>query len=153
LEPRHRDDQSIREDSGDEFHDLILVEQTPSAIRILLYNSAAVRFGNLISRVRYRTLLRSTVFAFHRAVWQVDSAGKNGGGRGQMDGIYAWQQAYLAAVCETDDAKMMGRILEARAAIEQRLLVPIEEDSVEHRDLLAAQKALEVLKSERVQRV
>lgn len=45
---------------------------------------------------------------------------------------------------------MMVRIFEARAAIEQRLLCPIEEDSVEHGELLAAQKALEILKSERV---
>jgi hypothetical protein len=59
--------------------------------------------------------------------------------------VFTLGKAYLAAVCETDDAKMMGRILEARAAIEQRLLAPIEEDSLEHRELLAAQKALEVL--------
>jgi hypothetical protein len=70
-----------------------------------------------------------------------------------MDGTYAWQPAYLAAVCETDDAMMMRRIFETRAAIEQRPLIPIEEDGPEHREPLAAQRALEVLKSERVQRV
>jgi formiminotetrahydrofolate cyclodeaminase len=67
-----------------------------------------------------------------------------------MDGTYIWQTAYLAAVCETNDEMMMGRILEARAAIEQRLLVPIEQDSAEYREIVAAEKALEGLKSERV---
>jgi hypothetical protein len=76
-----------------------------------------------------------------------------GGGEGDMDGIYIWQPAYLAAVYETDDAKMMSRILEARAEMEQRLLVPMEQDSAEHREPLAAQKAVELLKSERVDKV
>ena len=67
-----------------------------------------------------------------------------------MNGTYIWQPAYLAAVYETNDEVMMGRILEARAAIEQRLLVPVEQDSAEHRELLAAQKAVELLKVERV---
>jgi hypothetical protein len=67
-----------------------------------------------------------------------------------MDSTYVWQPAYLAAVGETDDERMMGRILEARAAIEQRLLVPVEKDSAEYRELTAAQRALELLKFERV---
>jgi hypothetical protein len=70
-----------------------------------------------------------------------------------MNGNYIWQTAYLAAVCETNDEMMMSRILEARAAIEQRLLVPIEQDSAEHREIRAAKKALEVLKSERVDKI
>ena len=45
---------------------------------------------------------------------------------------------------------MMVRIMEARAAIEQRLLLPIKEDSEEYLELRAAQNALDVLKSERV---
>jgi hypothetical protein len=65
-----------------------------------------------------------------------------------MDCTYIWQTAYMAAVYETNGELMMGRILEARAAIEQRLLVPIEEDSQEYRELTAAQRALEVLKSD-----
>jgi formiminotetrahydrofolate cyclodeaminase len=44
----------------------------------------------------------------------------------------------------------MTRIMEARAAIEQRLLLPIDEDSEEYRAIRAAQNALDVLKSERV---
>ncbi len=70
-----------------------------------------------------------------------------------MNGNYIWQTSYLAAVCETNDELMMGRILEARAAIEQRLLVPIEQDGAEYREIVAAGKALEVLKSERVDKI
>jgi formiminotetrahydrofolate cyclodeaminase len=70
-----------------------------------------------------------------------------------MNRNYIWQTAYLAAVYETDDEMMKGRILEARAAIEQRLLVPVEQDSPEYREIVAARKALEVLKSERVDKI
>jgi formiminotetrahydrofolate cyclodeaminase len=70
-----------------------------------------------------------------------------------VNGHYIWQTAYLAAVYETNDEMMMGRILEARSAIEQRLLVPIEQDSMEHQEIVAARKALDVLKSERVDKV
>jgi hypothetical protein len=61
-----------------------------------------------------------------------------------MDGIYSWQAAYLAAVCETDDSLMDGSILEARSALEQRLLSPIAVKN--------AKKALEVLRTERIRR-
>jgi hypothetical protein len=64
-----------------------------------------------------------------------------------MDGIYPWQAAYLAAVCETDDSLMDGRILEARAALERQLLSPIEGE--EYRAIENAEKALEVLRTER----
>ena len=67
-----------------------------------------------------------------------------------MNGTYIWQPAYLAAAYETNDEVMMGRILEARAAIEQRLLVHIDQDSAEYRELRAAQKALGLLKVQRV---
>jgi hypothetical protein len=69
---------------------------------------------------------------------------------GGMKCTHAWEAAYLAAVCETNDSMMMGRILEARAAIEQRLLAPIEKDSLEYGELTSAQKALELLKAEGV---
>ena len=67
-----------------------------------------------------------------------------------MDGIYSWQAAYLAAVCETDDSLMDGSILEARSALEQRLLSPIEGE--EYRAVRNAEKALEVLRSERIRK-
>ena len=61
---------------------------------------------------------------------------------------YLWQAAYMAAVYETDDSLMDGRILEARAALEQRLLSPIEGE--EYRAIENAEKALEVLRDERM---
>jgi hypothetical protein len=64
--------------------------------------------------------------------------------------VYLWRDAYQAAVCETDDSLIPGRILEARSAIEQRLLSPIETDSEEYRAIKNAEKALEILKAERV---
>ena len=63
---------------------------------------------------------------------------------------YLWQAAYMAAVYETDDSLMDGRILEARAALEQRLLSPIEGE--EYRALENAEKAPEVLRAERIQK-
>jgi hypothetical protein len=61
---------------------------------------------------------------------------------------YRWHPAYHAAVFETDAAQIMGRILEARAAMEQRLLSAIKQDGPEYRELADAQNALEVLKHE-----
>ncbi len=63
---------------------------------------------------------------------------------------YLWHAAYMAAVCETDDSLMDGRILEARAALEQRLLSPIEGE--EYRAIENAEKALEVLRAERIRK-
>ena len=62
---------------------------------------------------------------------------------------YSWQEPYMAAILETDDAKMPGHILEATAAIEQRLLSPIESGSHEDRQIQNAQEGLEILKAER----
>jgi hypothetical protein len=59
-----------------------------------------------------------------------------------MSDLYRWQQTYLAAICETDNAQLPGRILEARSAIEERLLSPIEAD--ERGAIETAQKALEM---------
>jgi hypothetical protein len=39
--------------------------------------------------------------------------------------VYLWHRAYWAAICETNDELMPGRILQARSALEQRLLVSI----------------------------
>jgi hypothetical protein len=63
---------------------------------------------------------------------------------------YLWHAAYWAAVCETDDEQMPGRIFEALAAIEQRLLSPIEPDGEEIRAIKNAQDGLQGLKAERV---
>jgi hypothetical protein len=63
---------------------------------------------------------------------------------------HLWFPAYWAAVCETDDSLMHGRILEALAALEQRLLSPIAADSEEYGAIRNAGKALETLRAERV---
>jgi hypothetical protein len=63
---------------------------------------------------------------------------------------YLWHATYRAAVCETDDEQMPGRILEALAAIEQRLLTPSEIDAEELKAINYAQDGLEGLKAERV---
>jgi hypothetical protein len=63
---------------------------------------------------------------------------------------YLWQAAYMAVVYETDDSLMDGRILEARSALEERLLSPIEGE--EYRAVKNAKKALELLRTERIRR-
>jgi hypothetical protein len=61
--------------------------------------------------------------------------------------VYTWLPAYHAAVVETEKELMMLRILEAFAAIEQRLLSPVEKDGPEYRQLVEAQDALDVLRA------
>jgi hypothetical protein len=63
---------------------------------------------------------------------------------------YLWQRAYLSAVLETDNDLMSTRIYEALAAIEQRLLDPVELHGMEHRAIEDAQTGLLALKAERV---
>jgi hypothetical protein len=63
--------------------------------------------------------------------------------------VYLWQDVYMSAVLETDDALMPTRIYEALAAIEQRLLSPIEVDSEEHRAIEDAQSGLLMLRADR----
>jgi hypothetical protein len=65
-------------------------------------------------------------------------------------GNYLWFPPYYEAICETDDSLMPARLLEARAALEQRLLSPIEPNSEEMRAILSAQTGLERLKAERI---
>jgi len=62
-----------------------------------------------------------------------------------MNRSYLWQAPYWDAVCETDDSLMPGRILEAFAAIEQRLLSPIEPDSDELKAIRHAQDGIMAL--------
>jgi len=63
--------------------------------------------------------------------------------------IYPWQQPYIEAVAETDNSKMPHRLMEATAAIEQRLLSPIDENSEEYGAIVAARLGIKVLKEER----
>ncbi len=93
------------------------------------------RLENRFSRaVYFRKFLRPRV----RRRWLMDQTN------------YLWQAAYMAAVYETDDSLMQGRIFEALAALEQRLLSPIEAHSEEYRAIKNAQAALETLKAERL---
>jgi hypothetical protein len=69
-----------------------------------------------------------------------------------MSEVYLWQNAYNAAILQTDDGLMTNGIYEALAAIQQRRLSPIEPDSEEHRGLTAADSGLQSLISERAMR-
>ena len=62
---------------------------------------------------------------------------------------YPWQQAYLDAVCETDDSLMTDRIYEAIAAIEQRRLNPVEIGTEEQLELANAEAGIQNLIAER----
>jgi hypothetical protein len=48
---------------------------------------------------------------------------------------YDWQQPYTAAIWETDNLPMEGRIYEALSAVEERRLSPVEVGSDEDRAL------------------
>ena len=61
---------------------------------------------------------------------------------------YPWLEAYEAALMEVDRTKMHGRLLEASAAIEQRLLRPIDVQSAEYKTIITAEITLVTLRSE-----
>ncbi len=65
-----------------------------------------------------------------------------------MEDLYWWQVCYIEAVLETDPNLRVGRIYEAIAAIEQRLLSPVEPGSYEETALKAANAGLARLKPE-----
>jgi len=60
--------------------------------------------------------------------------------------IYPWQEPYLAAAQETDDAKRSCHLLEALAAIEQRLLSPIDVNSLEYKAIQNTRRGIDVLR-------
>ena len=63
--------------------------------------------------------------------------------------IYSWQQPYLQAVQETDDSKMAHHLMEAIAAVEQRLLSPIDTRSLEYKAIENTRRGIDVLRQER----
>lgn len=65
---------------------------------------------------------------------------------------YLWFEPYRNAVCETDDTKLPSRILEARSALEQRLLSPVAAGSDEDRAIQSAQVGLRRLIAEKANR-
>jgi hypothetical protein len=60
---------------------------------------------------------------------------------------YPWQKAYKAAILETDDSRIPGRIYQAVTAIEQKLRSPVSDQ--EERALKDAQSAVSRLAAEK----
>jgi hypothetical protein len=52
--------------------------------------------------------------------------------------MYLWQDPYLSALTEIDDSKLYARILEARSALEQRFLSPIDDEELHAMNIAAA---------------
>jgi hypothetical protein len=63
---------------------------------------------------------------------------------------YLWYESYLNAICETDETRKAGRILEARSALEERLLSPVQPGSDEEGAIQTAQRELRMLTPERI---
>jgi hypothetical protein len=63
----------------------------------------------------------------------------------------AWRTAYVAAIFETDAAKLTLNIANARAAIIERLNGPIEISKLEHEAIEAAQQGLGTLRAKSVE--
>jgi hypothetical protein len=64
---------------------------------------------------------------------------------------YDWQQPYTAAIWETDNLLMEGRIGEAQSAIEKRRLSPVQVGSDEDRALTEADTGIQGLITERTE--
>ena len=67
-----------------------------------------------------------------------------------MSETYGWQNAYSAAILETDNAVVPIRILAALSAIDRRLQLPIQPNCEEMRQIERAQMGLQALMSERI---
>jgi hypothetical protein len=65
---------------------------------------------------------------------------------------YLWFESYMNAICETDDTRIASRILEARSALEERLLSPVKPHSDEETAIKNAQYHLAILTAERAAR-
>jgi hypothetical protein len=65
-----------------------------------------------------------------------------------MPDLYLWQVSYINALVETDASLKTCRVYEAIAAVEQRLLSPIEPGSPESQALIIAQANLLRLKAD-----
>ena len=62
---------------------------------------------------------------------------------------YSWFESYQNAICETDETKKAGLLLEARSALEQRLLSPVLPNSEEEIAINRALQGLAVLTAQR----
>ena len=63
---------------------------------------------------------------------------------------YAWHSTYLAAVLETNQARMPERICEAQRALQERLDNPVEIPPSELTAIANARQGLDALTCERV---
>jgi hypothetical protein len=52
--------------------------------------------------------------------------------------IYTWQEPYISALLETENSELYGRILEVRAAFEQRLLSYVSDEELRAMGVAAA---------------
>jgi hypothetical protein len=59
--------------------------------------------------------------------------------------FYSWQEPYTAAIWETDDLLINGRIDKALCAVKQRRLSPVETNSDEDRALSEADTGIQTL--------
>jgi len=62
-----------------------------------------------------------------------------------------WRTAYFSAIFETDPAKLILTIADARVAITERLNSPIEVSRLEHEAIEAARQRLDTLKAKPVE--
>jgi hypothetical protein len=62
-----------------------------------------------------------------------------------------WRTAYFSAIFETDPARLILNIADARAAITERLNSPIEISRLEHEAIEAARQKLTTLKAKPVE--
>jgi hypothetical protein len=65
---------------------------------------------------------------------------------------YDWQQPYTAAIWETDNLSIKGRIYEALSAVQERRLSPVELGSDEDRALTEADTGIQSLITERTEK-
>jgi histidine ammonia-lyase len=65
---------------------------------------------------------------------------------------YDWQLPYTAAICETDNLLMEGRIGEALSAVEERRLSPVQVGSDEGHALAEADAGIQSLITERTEK-
>ena len=61
---------------------------------------------------------------------------------------YPWEAAYVSAISEADNSKMIGRITTALQAIDDRLVSSAEIGDLEYQAIREAWKAVAALKSE-----
>src|SRR5580704_836722 len=80
-------------------------------------------------------------------MWPPNSIGRKG--RTMCLTNYLWFESYQNAICETDETKKAGLLLEARSALEQRLLSPVIPNSEEEIAINRALQGLAVLTAQR----